>query len=340
MVLIWMKDEVLRTFPKGLRFIRSPQDQFISKLVQLREKKAHRLREGRILVMTKKTIDKLVKKDIPIRTLGLTVDPRVRKPTFAPSSELLDAPWDHYEADKYIAVNVDVVRRMFGSKARPDPHELWAEVDWPKTSMPEHPTRILALYGVNGEEDFAYLMRAIRAYNWDGAYLLPKTCDIYNDTVQRVSRDTVFDCPYEEGRFTDFIEYTQKHGLTPIVALPPYRIRRALSDKEDIKGKMHNGLRFYNWPEDRPLGEFPEKFALFIASGTFQPILSKMPNAIGVSIPMHNNTPSLGVSNAGAILMNALSVKTQSESNEMIPLADAEPGVEENEFEEEEKESD
>ncbi|RKP22834.1 hypothetical protein SYNPS1DRAFT_25261 [Syncephalis pseudoplumigaleata] len=320
-----MKDEVLRTFPKGLRFIRSPQDQFISGLVRLREKRAARRQEGRITVMTKRTIDKLVKKGIAIRTLGLTVDPRVRKPTFPPSSELLDAPWDAYEADKYIAVNVDVVRRMFGSKARPSPHELWAEVDWPETPMPEHPKRILALYGVDSEENFAYLMRAIRAYNWDGAYILPKSCDIYNDTVQRVSRDTVFDCAYEEGRVADFIEFAKKHDLTPIFAMAPYMIRRSFPADATIKGQMHNGFRWYNWPADRPLGQLPEKFALFVSSGNFSLRFDSVPNAIGVTIPMHNGTPSLGVANAGTILMNALSLNTQMESEEMIPLPETEP---------------
>ncbi|KAI9595067.1 hypothetical protein BDF19DRAFT_443344 [Syncephalis fuscata] len=325
MVLIWMKDEVLRTFPKGLRFIRSPQDQFISKLVSLREKKLLRRQEGRVVVMTKKTIDKLVDKGVKIRTLGLTVDPRVRKPTFAPSSELLEAPWDHYEADKYIAVNVDVVRRMFGSKARPDPHELWAEVDLPITKIGDNPKRILALQGVNDEEQFALLIRAVQAFNWDGAYLMRRNCDIYNDTAQRVSHDAVFDCPYKEGNVYEFIEYTKQHGLTPIIALPPNKLRKSVANKEQRKGQMHNGFWWYNWPADRPLGELPEKFALFVASSNLYMPFHMLPNAIGVQIPMHNQMTSLGVSNAGTILMNALSVKSQSEANEMIPETEDEP---------------
>jgi tRNA G18 (ribose-2'-O)-methylase SpoU len=304
MVLIWMKDEVLRTFPKGLRFIRSPQDPFISRLVKLREKKGFRYDEGRIVVMTKKTIDHLVAKGVNLRILGLTVDPRVRKPTFPPTSELLEAPWDHYKADKYIAVNVDVVRRIFNSRARPDPHELWAEFDMPKNPIGKNPKRILILDKVNNEDQFAYLTRSALGLGWDGAFLLPGTCDPMDDTAQRTSRGAVFDLPFETGNRAALRSFLEKNEMKPIVALPRLS-DTALSSRGWKNPQVHDGLRWFNWPKDQPLGQLPEKYALYLAS-THVMAHGVLRNAIGVQIPICNGMRSFGVAASGLLLMSKL----------------------------------
>jgi TrmH family RNA methyltransferase len=179
-------------------------------------------------------------------------------------------PWKH-TAFQNVLISETVANKL-GSK-------VLVELPMPKLALPEKCTRLLALDGVSDPGNLGTLLRTALALGWDGVFLLPGSCDPFNDKALRASKGAIFKLPYKKGAWDEFDQLVKTHHLMPLAA--------------DLEGVRPETLT---------------KEKCFLILGNEGQGLSIEGRARGekVCIPMRGEMESLNVGAAGAILMYIL----------------------------------
>ncbi|CAG8701771.1 9590_t:CDS:1, partial [Scutellospora calospora] len=108
------------------------QDKIIQHFQSLRENKQYRWEQRLTLVQGEKNILDLMNKNHSIKSLIVTAPnkPKTRYEIQPPALDYIENP-HRIIADNYYLMNIDMVRKILGSAAKPEKHELVAEVHFP-----------------------------------------------------------------------------------------------------------------------------------------------------------------------------------------------------------------
>ena len=147
------------------------------------------------------------------------------------------------------------------------------------------------------------LLRTAVAFGWDACFLLPGCCDAFNDKALKAGRGAAFKLPLAQGSWQDLQRIVQLHNMQCLGACPDL-------DKQ-LKAKLE-------WDEadseddiqhESASKQSGRREAVCLVLGSEGQGLSSeaMQQIKPVSIPMPGPMESLNVSQAGAILMFALS---------------------------------
>lgn len=157
---------------------------------------------------------------------------------------------------------------------------LIAEVTMPPMKPLLGYQRIIALDGINDPGNMGTVLRTALALGWHGIYILPTSCDPYNEKVIRSARGAHFKLALYRGSVNDLKALVEREKLQALVA--------------DIAGVT---------PEKTPIS----KGCLLVlgneARGPSEEILRFCSR---VTIPMTDDVESLNVGVAGGILMYLL----------------------------------
>jgi TrmH family RNA methyltransferase len=162
------------------------------------------------------------------------------------------------------------------------PEGIVAEVQMPSFSSLKGLKLILGLDGINDPGNMGTLLRTALALGWEGAYILPNSCDPYNEKTIRAARGAHFRLPLGMGSCEQLKKIAQENHLEPLVA--------------DLKGQIPEQI---NKQKGRLLVLGNEAHG---ASKDIQFFCSK------VTIPMPGEMESLNVAIAGSILMYLLKI--------------------------------
>ena len=129
------------------------------------------------------------------------------------------------------------------------------------------------------------------ALGWDACFLLPGCCDPFNDKALKAGRGAAFKLPIDEGNWEQLQQVLQKHDMQCYGAGPSQQASAstaALSPEQDM-GAVSRPLCVVLGNEGQGLSDTAKQHTTPLA------------------IPMTGPMDSLNVSQAGAILMFALS---------------------------------
>jgi TrmH family RNA methyltransferase len=140
--------------------------------------------------------------------------------------------------------------------------------------------RILALDGVSDPGNVGTLLRSALALGWDGAFLLPGTCDPFNEKAIRAAKGASFRLPIQEGSVGELEELIKKNQC---------KVYSAEIEGRPIKEEMGS-----------------ERLVLLLGNESQGIRTSFNEKTIPLCIPMEGQMQSLNVAIAGAILMHHL----------------------------------
>ncbi|CAG8714601.1 15413_t:CDS:1 [Racocetra persica] len=219
-------------WPKVFTRLHGIQDKKIQHFQSLRENKQYRWEQRLTLVQGEKNIIDLMKKNHPIKSLIVTAPnkPKTKYELQPPALDYLENP-HRIVADNYYLMNIDMVRKILGSGAKPERHELVAEVHFPPIASPpkEKMTRFLILEKVNDPYDLGMLIRSVKALGWDGLYLTNKSGDVYNGFAQIVSKFHSLTWPYIYGSSEELRKFLHDNELKLLIAEPPKQNLQTIS---------------------------------------------------------------------------------------------------------------
>lgn len=220
----------------------------------LRADSAYRKKIGRVILFGDKLIHEL---KLPIERLFYT-------------KEIPDL-----RAKEYISIPDALLCKMSGL---PAPETLAAEIVMPEQGDLHGCRWIVALDGISDPGNVGSLFRSAHALGWDGVWILPSSCDPYNDKALRAAKGATFHIPWRRGEIEDFIRFTEVLPFSVVIA-----------DKEGASPS----------PISSPCILILGSEAMGVS-----PLLKARYPAI--SIPMVESSESLNVAAAGAILLYIL----------------------------------
>lgn len=243
--------------PKRIDSLQNPLIKHLTKLHQNRE---YRYEQSSVVIEGKKMVEE-ISQEKQILTL------LVREGDVIPS----------IQAKVVYVVPNDLLRKISSTLT---PEGILAEVSMPPFISLQNKKRIIVLDEINDPGNMGNLLRSALALGWEGAFILPNSCDPFNDKALRAAKGATFRLPMAYGDWNELIAMQKGiiwqnlaadlEGITPEKI--PQAERRLLIFGNEAKG----------------ISEKAEK-------------ISKK-----VSIPMHGKMESLNVSAAGAILMYLL----------------------------------
>lgn len=234
--------------------ITSAKHPLVAHLISLRKEASYRKQVQRAVLFGDKLIRELV---VPIERLFYTEDP------------------PHISAKECIHITEPLLKKMSGL---PAPETLAAEIIMPAQSDLSSSCWILALDGVADPGNLGSLLRSASALGWDGVWMLPSTCDPYNDKALRAAKGATFHIPWRQGDMGSFLAFAKTRPFSVCIA-----------DKEG--------------PPVRPL--LPPCILIMGSEGKGASDVLKNQYTT-ISIPMMGSIESLNVAAAGAILLHAL----------------------------------
>lgn len=161
-----------------------------------------------------------------------------------------------------------------------NPEGLIAEVIMPPFSPLQRCKKVIALDGISDPGNMGTLLRTALALGWEGVYLLPGSCDPYNDKVLRAARGAHFKLPIFKGSADELEALAKEKKWQPLAA--------------DIEGK-------------NPERVAPSNSRLLVLGNEARGISNGISNFCEkVTISMPGEMESLNVSVAGGILMYLL----------------------------------
>jgi RNA methyltransferase, TrmH family len=160
------------------------------------------------------------------------------------------------------------------------PEGLLAEVQMPAFCSLEQANLIVALDGINDPGNLGTLLRTALALGWEGIYLLPGSCDPFNEKAMRAARGAQFKVPLAKGSAEELESLVHKGQFHAFVA--------------DLKGIC---------PEEVPL---LTKKVLVLGNEAHGASAEVRRFCAPVTIPMPGEMESLNVAIAGAILFYLL----------------------------------
>ncbi|CAG8513732.1 14177_t:CDS:1, partial [Acaulospora morrowiae] len=177
-------------WPNLFQRLHGVQDKTIIHFENLRTKKQYRWEQQKVMVQGEAKILDLVNKGFYVKNLIVTAPykPKTRYEIQPPALDYIEKP-PSIMAENYYLMSIDMVRKILGSAAKPEKHELVAEFSFPTIEFPPKAeiNRIIVLENVNDAYDLGMLIRSAKAMGWQGVYLINKSGDVYNDFVLRTS---------------------------------------------------------------------------------------------------------------------------------------------------------
>lgn len=171
-----------------------------------------------------------------------------------------------------------VLDKMSGMKS---PEGIVAEIQMPSWKSLDHTKQVLALDGISDPGNMGTLLRTALAFGWDMVYILPGSCDPFNEKVLRAARGAHFKLALGRGTAEQLQQWVETNNVQALVA--------------DLKGTS---------PEDIPRASQRVLVMGNEAHGPSTPIrLFCKPVAISMSAEIE----SLNVAIAGGILLYLLS---------------------------------
>lgn len=235
--------------------IQSVDNPLVKNLVKLRTDSTSRRAEGKVLLVGRSLIAEAAQ-HTPLQLLITKED---------------DPP---LPAKKTMTASPAVLKKISGVET---PDGYIAVVDLPKEATLTSCRSVLALDGVSDPGNFGTLLRSALAFAWEGIFLLPNSCDPYNEKALRAARGAQLHLPLKRGSWEQLKDLCHLNKMTPIVAE---------LHGDDIRTLM---------PPSNPL------LILGNEGQGINPIASAWCRK--VTIPMTSNMESLNVSVAGSILM-------------------------------------
>jgi TrmH family RNA methyltransferase len=155
-----------------------------------------------------------------------------------------------------------------------------AEMEMPPFSSLTGLQSILALDGINDPGNMGTLLRTALALGWEGIYLLPNSCDPYNEKTVRAARGAQFKLSLMRGSVEELLAFRQAQQMQALVA--------------DLAGRS---------PEQC---QTSSRCLLVLGNEAHGASPEIIKHFTKVAIPMPGNMESLNVAVAGGILMYVL----------------------------------
>lgn len=100
----------------------------------------------------------------------------------------------------------------------PAPEGLLAEVRLPPFHQLNQEHLVVALDGISDPGNLGTLMRTALALGWEAIYLLPGSCDVFNEKVLRAARGAHFKLKLMKGSAEQLTEWAQAQNVQALVA--------------------------------------------------------------------------------------------------------------------------
>lgn len=160
------------------------------------------------------------------------------------------------------------------------PEGIIAEVKMPAFKPLESCYHLLVLDGISDPGNMGTLLRTALAFGWDGVFVLPESCDLFNEKVLRAARGAHFKIPLVQGSVAELKKIFLQLELQPLLA--------------DLQGID---------PSDIPK---QTKKALIMGNEAHGASKEVKEFCLSVTLPMSNQMESLNVAVAGGILLYLL----------------------------------
>lgn len=160
------------------------------------------------------------------------------------------------------------------------PEGIVAEMELPILNSLTHCSRLLVLDAVSDPGNVGTLLRTALAFEWDAIFMLPGSCDLFNEKVVRAARGAHFKVSLCQGGLSELKEIIKNFQLSPLVA------------------NLHGS-------EPHLLPKL-EKKALVLGNEARGPCPEILEFCTPVTLKMSSEVQSLNVAVAGAILLYTL----------------------------------
>lgn len=237
----------------------------VKRWVRLREEASERVQEKSVLIQGKKVVTELAAHST-LQSLIVT--------------EAIHRSYYPYAHETFV-VTEEIMKKVTGV---PHPEGIAAVVDLPQETNLSCCSWILALDGVSDPGNVGTLVRTAYALGWEGIYLLPGSCDLYNDKALRASMGATFHMKYQSGSHEELLKLQESSRIS---------FYRA-----DLIGISVESLTSCQ----RPL----EKALLVMGSESHGVSPQICLKSQAITIPMHEDIDSLNVAVAGGIMLYML----------------------------------
>jgi TrmH family RNA methyltransferase len=187
------------------------------------------------------------------------------------------APYLTFDVPERWHVTEWIMKKISGNNT---PEGVIAEVQMPSFSSLKESKNILVLDGISDPGNMGTLIRTALAFGWDGIYILPTSCDPYNEKVLRAARGAHFKIPLRRGNLTELALFVKQGHFQAWVA--------------DLQGQTAQSVTSKN------------RKVLIMGNEAHGPSPEVFEFAESISIPMIGEMESLNVAVAGGILLYAL----------------------------------
>lgn len=238
--------------------ITSLQNPIVKHFVKLRQNSDYRHEHHSAVIEGPKLIREICSEN-PARTI-IAYDP-----SFVPKG---------VNTKELLVVSEEIMHKISGVQSS---EGIIAEVDLPKPAVLEKKNYILAIDGVNDPGNLGTILRTALALGWEGAFILPDSCDPFNEKALRASRGAVFRLPTMYGNWDQLKTLIKDHQFTPLVA--------------DLAGIELSQFKT------------PKKVILVLSNEAHGVSAEAREVCQAITIPMPGEMESLNVSVAGGILM-------------------------------------
>lgn len=244
-----------------MKQISSLNHPLVKHLVKLREDRSYRYEQKSVLIEGFKLINEACQTSLPKALLACS---EANIPT-------------HIEPSTVILVTDSIMKKVSGMVSS---EGLVAEVSMPTPSSLDGMNHIVALDAVSDPGNMGTLLRTALALGWNGAFILPNSCDPFNDKAIRSGRGAQLRFPIAFGSSDDLRNLVEKNRWQTLVA--------------DLEGTAPALLT----PSNKRL--------LVLGNEAHGPSQSIKAFCKKVTIPMPGEMESLNVAVAGSILMYIL----------------------------------
>ncbi len=244
------------------RSITSLQHPIVKHLVKLRTDSAYRYEQQALVLEGIKPIQE--------------VADYLTKILYTPAHSL-DAQLMNQEIEKWQITDA-ILHKISGM---PSPEGIFAEIRMPPFVALGKSQQVLALDGISDPGNLGTLLRTALALGWESVYLLPGSCDPFNEKVLRAARGAHFKLNLAKGTAEELQEWVQKESIQALVA--------------DLTGMF---------PQQIPL---MSRRLLILGNEAHGVSTAVRRFCSSVTIPMPGEMESLNVAVAGGILLYLLS---------------------------------
>ncbi len=182
-----------------MKSITSISHPLVKHLAKLREDRAYRYEHGSVLIEGVKLVSEVCRK-CPVKVLMIC------------SEDLIPEGIDPTTA---VLVSEPVMKKVSGMVS---PEGIVAEVAMPKAKSLAGLDYVVALDGVSDPGNMGTLLRTALALGWQGVFLLPESCDPFNDKAIRAGRGAQFRLPLAYGSAADLKKLAAENRWQALVA--------------------------------------------------------------------------------------------------------------------------